>query len=71
MWNKYITIKEAAEFLGVSISTLRNWGKTGKLVAQRHPANNYRLYRFSDLANFAKRTNTKNSRKSKLQLVDE
>lgn len=46
----YLTVAEAAEELGVSASTLRNWDRSGKLVALRHPMNGYRLYRRSDLA---------------------
>ncbi len=45
----YLTVTEAAEQLGVSPSTLRNWDKSGKLAALRHPINGYRLYRRSDL----------------------
>lgn len=41
---KYLTVKEAAKLLGVSPLTLRNWDKSGKLKAIRHPINNYRLY---------------------------
>jgi len=40
----YMTVGEAAEFLGVSASTLRNWDRAGRLVARRHPINGYRLY---------------------------
>lgn len=45
----YLTIKEAADFLGVSTATLRNWDRAGKLVPHRHPINRYRLYKKSDL----------------------
>lgn len=45
----YFSIKEAAEILGVSPLTLRNWDKSGKFKAQRHPMNNYRVYRLSAL----------------------
>lgn len=45
----YLTIHEAAAFLGVSPSTLRNWDKNGKLVPYRHPINKYRLYKLSEL----------------------
>lgn len=45
----FLTIKEAAEFLGVTTTTLRNWDRRGKLVPVRHPVNGYRLYRKSDL----------------------
>jgi DNA-binding transcriptional MerR regulator len=45
----YFSIKEAAAILGVSPLTLRNWDKNGKFPAQRHPMNNYRVYRLSAL----------------------
>ena len=45
----YLRIQEAAEFLGVSPNTLRNWGREQKVPEFRHPVNNYRLYRQSDL----------------------
>lgn len=44
-----MTIKQAAHYLGVSISTLRNWDRMGKLAAARHPLNGYRLYSKSQL----------------------
>ena len=46
---RYVTIKEAANILGVSPLTLRNWDKNGKLKAYRHPMNNYRVYKIEDL----------------------
>jgi MerR family transcriptional regulator, copper efflux regulator len=49
MKEMYFSIKEAAEILGVSPLTLRNWDKSGKFKAQRHPMNNYRVYRLSAL----------------------
>lgn len=45
----YFSIKEAAEILGVSPLTLRNWDKSGKFPATRHPMNNYRVYKLSAL----------------------
>ena len=45
----YFSIKEAALILGVSPLTLRNWDKSGKFHAQRHPMNNYRVYKLSAL----------------------
>jgi excisionase family DNA binding protein len=45
----YFSIKEAAEILGVSPLTLRNWDKSGKFKAHRHPMNNYRVYKLSSL----------------------
>lgn len=45
----YLTIKEAAELLGVTPNTLRNWGAAGKISEYRHPINNYRLYKPEEL----------------------
>jgi len=45
----YLRIQEAAEILGVSEQTLRNWDRSGKLRVHRHPINGYRLYRATDL----------------------
>ena len=44
-----VTLAEAASYLGVSKATLRNWDKEGKLKAQRHPVNHYRVYEFEQL----------------------
>ena len=49
MANLYITIKQASKILGVSPLTLRNWDKSGKMPAHRHPMNNYRVYKIEDL----------------------
>ncbi len=40
----YLRISEAAEYLGVSPNTLRNWQNAGKIAAHRHPVNGYRLF---------------------------
>ncbi len=45
----YLTIKEAASFLGVSPNTLRNWERAGKIRTYRHPVNSYRLYKQVEL----------------------
>lgn len=42
--SSHVTIAEAANLLGVSIATLRNWDRSGKLSARRHPINGYRMY---------------------------
>lgn len=47
--SKYITIKDASSILGMSKITLRNWDKSGKLKAHRHPFNNYRVYKLDDI----------------------
>jgi DNA (cytosine-5)-methyltransferase 1 len=52
----YLRIREAAEFLGVSPNTLRNWGREEKVPEFRHPVNNYRLYRRSDLEELLRKT---------------
>lgn len=43
------TVSEAAELLGVTTTTLRNWDKLGKLKPSRDPINGYRLYRVEDI----------------------
>jgi len=48
-FSDYLTVAKAAELLGVSSSTLRNWDRSGKLKASRHPLNRYRIYRQNDL----------------------
>ncbi|MCC7338744.1 MAG: helix-turn-helix domain-containing protein [Pirellulaceae bacterium] len=45
----FLTVAEAAEYLGVCPNTIRNWGKDEKIPEHRHPLNNYRLYKRSDL----------------------
>ena len=47
---EYITIQEAARLLDVTPTTLRNWDKSGKLVAHRDPINGYRLYSIEDIS---------------------
>lgn len=48
-FGEYLTVAEAAELIGVSPWTLRNWDKAGKLKPNRHPVNGYRIYRREDL----------------------
>ncbi len=43
-FNEYLRIKKAAQFLGVTENTLRNWEKTNKINVYRHPQNEHRLY---------------------------
>jgi len=56
---RYLTIKEAAEILGVTPLTLRNWDKSGKLKAYRNPINNYRLYKVEDIELFLRKIESK------------
>ena len=58
-FNDYATIKKAAEILGVSTNTLRNWDANAKLKSIRHPLNGYRLYLKSDLENLLKKMQNK------------
>ena len=64
--NEYMTIKEAAAYLGVAPNTLRNWGASGKLKERRHPMNGYRLYTKSELHRLVQRVErSSTSRKNK------
>lgn len=45
----FLRISEAAEYLGVSPNTLRNWENAGKISAHRHPVNRYRLFKKKEL----------------------
>ena len=45
----FVKIHEAAELLGVTEQTLRNWDRARKLKPVRHPINGYRMYRVADL----------------------
>lgn len=45
----YLTVQQAATYLGVSIQTLRRWDASGRLKPLRHPVNGYRFYRRADL----------------------
>jgi len=49
-----VTIRSAAEILRVSVETLRNWDKSGKLRARRNK-NGYRVYNISELEKFAEK----------------
>lgn len=63
METKYLSIKEAAEILGITPLTLRNWDKKRILTAYRNPVNNYRVYRLDQIELFLRRIeNSKNKR---------
>jgi MerR family transcriptional regulator, copper efflux regulator len=63
----YLRISQAAEYLGVSPNTLRNWERAGKIKAHRHPVNHYRLFRPQDLDALLGRVerNSRTDRKTK------
>src|SRR3989338_3746946 len=46
---EYLTVQQAAKYLGVSAQTLRRWDAEGKLKSVRHPGNDYRYYKRADL----------------------
>ena len=52
---RYYSIKEAADLIGVTPLTMRNWDKQGKFRAKRNPINNYRVYKTEDLEIFLRR----------------
>lgn len=56
---KYLKVKEVAKLLGVTPLTLRNWDKSGKLKAYRHPINNYRIYKPEDIELFLRKIESK------------
>ena len=53
-----LTIKEAAEVLGVSEVTLCRWDRSGKFSPHRHPVNGYRCYRRGDVLKLRKQIET-------------
>lgn len=73
MEGKYLTIKQAAVMLGVSPLTLRNWDKRGRLIAHRHPVNNYRVYRREDIERLLEKIeeDPKKPKKLKVNLIEE
>ena len=50
----FLRISEAAKYLGVPVTTLRNWENAGKVEAVRHPVSGYRLFKRNDLDHFLK-----------------
>lgn len=53
MKGELLTISQAAEYLGVSLNTLRRWDENGKLVAIKKEGGTHRYYREKDLEIFA------------------
>ena len=48
----FYSVSEVADMLGTTKETLRRWDKSGKLTPHRHPFNNYRIYKSTDLKQF-------------------
>ena len=55
-------VGEAAEYCGVTRETLRNWDRSGKLVARRHPLTGYRYYDRDELEDFVEKLIRERSR---------
>jgi MerR family transcriptional regulator, copper efflux regulator len=61
----YMRVAEAADYLGVSPNTLRNWVNAGKIAAVRHPVNDYRLFKKEDLDSLLKKVSAASKKTSK------
>lgn len=61
----YLKVREAAALLGVSPNTIRNWGRDGKVNEYRHPVNNYRLFKLSELETIREMLNSPTQRRPK------
>ena len=53
--NEYLTVAEAAAYLGCSADTLRRYDRSNKLPARRHPVTGYRLYLTHELDEFLRK----------------
>lgn len=49
---RLLTVKQAAEFLGVSESTLRRWADEGRVPHRRMPGSRYRRFEREDIERF-------------------
>lgn len=48
----FLSIQDAADYIGVSAQTLRRWDLSGELSPVRHPVSGYRFYRRADLESY-------------------
>ncbi len=53
--NEYLTVAQAATYLGCCADTLRRYDRANKLRARRHPITGYRLYLPSELDEFLRK----------------
>ena len=53
--NEYMTVKEAAEFIGVCKHTLRKLTDKKKIKSHRNSMNNFRMYKKEDLLKILER----------------
>lgn len=56
---KYFKAGEAADFIGVSLQTLRNWQERGVLIPDKVLESGHRLYSESQLEDFIKKQEVK------------
>jgi len=66
-----LTVKEVAKLLGVTPLTVRNWDARGKLMAHRHPLNNYRVYKVTDIENLVKELDSSKGVKKSIAKIPE
>ena len=65
--DEYLKIAVAAQFLGVSVNTLRKWADEGRIPVRVNEANRYRLFVVKDLERFLEKTAKPVSRKRKVR----
>lgn len=58
--NRYLTIGQTAEILGVSIQTLRNWDKSGLLIPDKKTQGGARRYSYETLSIFKRNSYSNN-----------
>ncbi len=56
--DEYLLVKEAAVALDVAPNTVRAWAAAGKLRVYRHPVNNYRLFKETDVRALRRKIDT-------------
>ena len=62
----YLSLRDAADYIGVSTQTLRRWDASGKLKPVRQPSSGYRYYKRADLEPFRLEY-----RRAEMQLAEE
>lgn len=65
---EYVTIKEAADLMGVTPQTLRNWEKQAKLIPYRNPVNNYRMYKISQIEDYLDQMRNNRRKRGKFRI---
>ena len=63
--NEYLKIADAADYLGVSVNTLRKWADEGRIPVRVNEANGYRLFLEADLKRFLSQTAKPTRKKGK------